>query len=139
MTQFSSWVRRPVRASYLGHNSGVSPVGPEKGSRVYAIAFDLNMDALKAHYPAGKVYNGAYEGIRRVLEDHGFTHQQGSMYFGNARVTPVQCVVAVQDIQKQHSWFAKAVRDIRMLRIEEHNDLMPAIAQQDLFPKAANG
>jgi len=33
---------------------------------------------------------------------------------------------------KCHPWFAKAVRKIRMLRIEEHNDLLPAIAQQEL-------
>jgi virulence-associated protein VapD len=35
--------------------------------------------------------------------------------------------MAVQAVQKRHTWFAKAVSDIRMLRIEENNDLMPAI------------
>lgn len=138
MTQFSSWVRREARArSYLGHNSGWGPDRPEKGSRVYAIAFDLDTDALKRHYP-GNSHTYAYEAVYRVLQQHGFRRQQGSVYFGDDRVTPVTCVMAVQDVQKSHPWFAKAVKDIRMLRIEEHNDLMPAIAQQDLFPKAAN-
>ena len=38
-------------------------------------------------------------------------------------------------------WFAKCVRDIRMLRIEENNNLMPAIGQQqfDLGTAAAEG
>lgn len=98
---------------------------------MYAIAFDLEMEALKLHYPNSS-YTNAYEDIRKVLETHGFSRQQGSVYFGNDTVTPVTCVLAVQDVQKVHPWFAKAVRDIRMLRIEEHNDLLPAIAQQEL-------
>lgn len=98
---------------------------------MYAIAFDLEMDALKLHYPNSS-YTNSYEDIRKVLETHGFSRQQGSVYFGNDTVTPVTCVLAVQDVQKTHPWFAKAVRDIRMLRIEEHNDLLPAIAQQEL-------
>ena len=40
--------------------------------------------------------------------------------------------MAVQAVQKQYSWFGKVVLDIRMLRIEEHNDLMPAIAELEL-------
>jgi len=139
MTQFPSWVRRVDRRPYQGHNSGWGATSTGKGSRVYAIAFDLDTDALKRHYTGG-TFTNAYEDIRRVLTQHGFHRQQGSVYFGNEHVTPVLCVVAVQDIQKMHSWFAKCVNDIRMLRIEENNDLMPAIGQQDLFPsKAANG
>jgi hypothetical protein len=49
--------------------------------------------------------------------------------------------MAVQAIRRQHPWFAKVLTDIRMLRIEEHNDLMPAIGERDLFagqPASAN-
>lgn len=137
MTQFPSWVRRGVRP-YQGPDRRWDD-DSGKGSRVYAIAFDLNTDALKTHYH-GNTETAAYHDIRRVLEQHGFRHQQGSMYFGSSGMTAVHCFVAVQDIQKMYPWFARVVRDIRMLRIEEQNDLMPAIAQQDLFPrKAANG
>ncbi len=101
---------------------------------MYAICFDLDQDALRRHYPSASYTNG-YEDIRRCLEAFGFTRQQGSVYFGNSNVTPVTCVMAVQDLQRRHAWFGKAVNDLRMLRIEEHNDLMPAIAQQEmLFP-----
>jgi virulence-associated protein VapD len=41
--------------------------------------------------------------------------------------------MAVQAVQKRYPWFAKVLTDIRMLRIEEHNDLMPAIGELDLF------
>jgi virulence-associated protein VapD len=38
-------------------------------------------------------------------------------------------VVAAIDVSKKLPWFAPSVRDIRMLRIEELNDLMPAVQQ----------
>ena len=107
---------------------------------MYAIAFDLDVEALKIHYH-NACYNNAYEAIRKAFEGYGFSRQQGSVYFGNDTVTPVTCVLAVQEAQRMHPWFGKAVRDIRMLRIEEHNDLLPAIAQQEfeLEKKAATG
>jgi virulence-associated protein VapD len=98
---------------------------------MYAICFDLDQEALKRHYP-GATHTNSYDDIRRVLERFGFTRQQGSVYFGDKLVTPVTCVMAVQEVQRIYSWFGKVVSDIRMLRIEEHNDLMPAIAQQEL-------
>lgn len=98
---------------------------------MYAITFTLDTKTLKAHYP-NDIYTNADEDIRKVLELHGFKRQQGSVYFGNEGVTPVNCVLAVQETQRLHPWFGRAVRDIRMLRIEEHNDLLPAIAQQEL-------
>ena len=97
---------------------------------MYAICFDLAVDALKRHY-VNTSYGNGYEDIRRVLEQYGFTRQQGSVYFGGKGVDPVRCVVAVQALQKEHPWFAKCVRDIRMLRIEENNNLMPALGQQE--------
>ena len=58
---------------------------------MYAIAFDLDQEALKIHYP-GNTPTNAYEAIRRGLEKFGFQRQQGSVYFGNESVTPVICV-----------------------------------------------
>ena len=49
------------------------------------------------------------------------------MYFGDDRVDAVTCVLAVQQITSDFVWFAPAVKDIRMLRIEDNNDLMPAV------------
>jgi virulence-associated protein VapD len=95
---------------------------------MYAICFDLDQDALRRHYRTNARTNG-YDDIGRVLEGYGFTRRQGSVYFGNETVTPVICVMGVQAVQKTHSWFGKVVNDIRMLRIEEHDDLLPAIAE----------
>ena len=101
--------------------------GPESQpeGRVYAIAFDMDIELLRIHY--GDPYNNAYLEIRRVLEEHGFQWQQGSVYFGGASVTAATVMVAVIDLTTRLPWFAAAVRDIRMLRIEELNDLMPVV------------
>jgi virulence-associated protein VapD len=98
-----------------------------KGGHVYAIAFDMDIDQLRANY--GDASSNAYLEIRRVLQRHGFTWQQGSVYFGGESVTAVTCVLAAIDLAQSLPWFAASVRDIRMLRIEELNDLMPAVQQ----------
>ncbi len=95
--------------------------------RVYAIAFDMDIDSLKSHY--GDPYNNALYEIREVLQKHGFAWQQGRVCFGDDRVTAVTCVLAAIDLSRTLAWFAPSVRDIRMLRIEALNDLMPAIEQ----------
>jgi len=95
--------------------------------RMYAIAFDMDIESLRRNY--GDPYNNAYLEIRKVLEGHGFAWQQGSVYFGGERINAVTCVLAAMDLSRSLPWFAASVRDIRMLRIEELNDLMPAVQQ----------
>jgi virulence-associated protein VapD len=111
----------------LGHNARWPETTTSKDSRMYAISFDLDTDRLKRNYH-NQSYNNAYDEIRRILEEHSFTRQQGSVYFGDPKeVTAVTTVLAVQDLTQRLPWFAPSVSDIRMLRIEENNDLMPAI------------
>jgi len=103
---------------------GLPPAFQREGV-VYAIAFDVDIELLRIHY--GDPYNNAYLEIRRVLEEHGFQWQQGGVYFGGPSVTAATVMVAVIDLTSRLPWFAAAVRDIRMLRIEELNDLMPVV------------
>ena len=95
---------------------------------MYAIAFDMDTDTLQKAYP-GPSWNNAYAEIQRVLTRHGFLRQQGSVYFGGPKVNAVTCVLAAMDLSRSLPWFAISVRDIRMLRIEESNDLGPAVQQ----------
>lgn len=90
-------------------------------------AFDMDIESLKLNY--GDPYNNAYSEIGKVLQRNGFTRQQSSVYFGNENINAVTCVLAAMDLSRSLSWFAGSVRDIRMLRIEELNDLMPAVQQ----------
>lgn len=96
----------------------------ERGT-MYAISFDMDIQSLRDNF--GDPYNNAYLEIRRILERHGFMWQQGSVYFGGSEINAVTCVLAAIDLAQELPWFSASVRDIRMLRIEELNDLMPAI------------
>src|SRR5947208_5008355 len=87
------------------------PADFRRSTTVYAIAFDMDIEALRANY--GDPYNNAYLEIRRVLQRHGFTWQQGSVYFGGEAVTSVTCVLAAMDLTRSLPWFAASVRDIR--------------------------
>lgn len=92
----------------------------------YAIAFDLDTAALQQSYP-NPSYTNAYGDIRKTLEPLGFTWQQGSVYFGSTEINAVKCVLAAQRLSNTYPWFKASVRDIRMMRIEEMNDLLPAL------------
>jgi len=94
---------------------------------MYAVTFDIDTNCLNENYhtPSG---NNAYGDVRKFMEANGFNWQQGSVYFGDPlKINAVTCVTVVQRLAQQFPWFATCVKDVRMLRIEENNDLMPAI------------
>ncbi len=94
---------------------------------MYAIAFDLVVEELRNHYSPASPQN-AYGEVRDILEQQGFGWRQGSVYFGDpAKVDAVVCVLTAQRLAAELPWFTRCVRDIRMLRIEENNDLGPAL------------
>ena len=103
----------------FGHNSGVK-------KSMYAIIFDLDIESLRNTYPTPS-YTNAYSDIRGFLTARGFSWVQGSGYFGDNSVDAVKCVLTVQKLSRKFAWFNASVRDIRMLRIEEDNDLLPTI------------
>ena len=103
----------------IGHNR-------RKSGSMYAITFDLDTQTLEQSY-GNPSWRNAYSDIRNALRAHGFTWQQGSVYFGDDSVTSITCVLATQDLTRRFPWFRSSVRDMRMLRIEENNDLGPAI------------
>ena len=103
------------------------PEMPRREGRVHAISFDMDIESLKLHY--GDPYNNACAEIRKVLQKQGFNWQQGSVYFGGETINAVTCVLAAIELARVLPWFSASVRDIRMLRIEEFNDLMPAVQQ----------
>ena len=95
----------------------------------YAIAFVLDADTLSKTYTRGNQAK-AYAVIEDTLRSYGFSRQQGSVYFGDDKVDAVRTVMAARRLATKHVWFAASVRDIRMLRIEDDNDLMPAIQDE---------
>lgn len=94
---------------------------------MYAVTFDLDTNCLNQEYH-NTSSNNAYGNIRKFMESNGFTWQQGSVYFGNAdKINAVTCITVVQRLAREYPWFSTCAKDVRMLRIEENNDLMPAI------------
>lgn len=98
-----------------------------KAGRVYAIAFDLDGAIAEKH--CGASWRGTcYAKIANVFAEFGFNRVQGSVYFGEENSDAVRCVMAVQEADRRFAWFASAVRDLRMLRVDEDNDLLPALS-----------
>ena len=107
----------------IGHNRrGVG--------RVYPIVFDFDTELFKVNYP-GPSWNDAHDDVERYLTVRGFTWMQGSTHFGDDSVDAVRRVRVVQKLAKKYAWFTPSIRDIRMLRIEENNDLRIALDDDD--------
>jgi virulence-associated protein VapD len=97
---------------------------------MYAIVFDFDTEMLQHLYPNAS-WNNAYADVRNYLTARGFEWMQGSAYFGDETIDAVRCVRVVQRMAKKFPWFTPAVRDIRMLRIEENNDLKAALTDDE--------
>lgn len=109
----------------------VTPISPrakmavrqdKRNGRVYAIAYDLNNDAAERH--------DAWRKIARVLESHGFHRQQGSVFYGTPDTTAMTCAKAVLELHDRYEWFWQVIRDMRMLRIDEEDNLLDIIPQR---------
>lgn len=94
---------------------------------MYAVVFDLDTSCLEDNYGSTSS-NNAYKDIKKFMTSNNFEWKQGSVYFGNDKIDAVSCVLLIQKLAKQYTWFSTCVKDIRMLRIEENNDLTPAIS-----------
>lgn len=90
---------------------------------MYAIAFDFDTELLEQLYPNSS-WRNAYADVRTFLEENGLEHRQGSVYFGEPNLTATECIAIVEDMADEFSWFTPSLKDIRMLRIEENDDLM---------------
>lgn len=99
-----------------------------RNKRVYAIAFDLDTKIAAELVSGG--YHYCYTQIKTVMAEHGFQRVQDSVYFGDEESDAVKCVLAVQDLDRRFAWFGRSVKDIRMLRVEENNDLRPALSNE---------
>ena len=92
----------------------------------YAIMLTLDADTLSKTYTGNNTLS-AYTDIEGTLRSYGFSHKQGSLYFGDEGVDAVHTVIAAQKLSKKYDWFAPSVKDVRMIRIEEDSDLTVAI------------
>ena len=97
---------------------------------MYAVVFDFDTETLEQLYP-NPSWRNAYTDVRTFLTNRGFEWMQGSTYFGDESIDAVRCVRTVQRLARKYNWFTPSVRDIRMLRIEENNDLKIALEDDE--------
>jgi virulence-associated protein VapD len=97
-----------------------------KPNVMFAIAYDLDTESLKQHYH-NPSYNNAYAEFRTFMELRGFKTQQGSVLYGDETVTAVTATLAIVAASQKFQWLKPSVKDIRILRILDKDDLMPAI------------
>jgi virulence-associated protein VapD len=93
---------------------------------MYAVIFYIDSNHLETIEPTTLSTN-VYNDIRKFMEANGFTWVQENIYFGDESINAINCVMCVQNLAKQFPWFAACAKDVQMLRVEETNDLMPAL------------
>ena len=106
--------------------------------RLYAIALDFDPERLRIHRP-GHTITSACDAILGEIKSFGFTHKQGGVFFGDENVTPVTCVLAMQAVKQQHPWLGQTLSSARILRIEDNDDLMPAITSIPALNQRSHG
>jgi virulence-associated protein VapD len=114
------YVRKPRTSPIRAATDAYSPFGAATPVPSYALAIDLDAERLRPDTPAD-------QDLRRVLQQHGFDRHQGGVHYGGESVTAVTCVLAAQDLARSLPWFAASARQVRMLRVGESDDLMPAV------------
>lgn len=91
---------------------------------MYAVIFNIDTNCLKEQLgDIGDIYTK----IKKFMLANGFEWKQGSVYFGNNTINAVSCVTTIQRLAKELPVLVSCCKDIRMLKIEENNDLMAAI------------
>ncbi|MBO6190256.1 MAG: hypothetical protein J6N92_05555 [Alloprevotella sp.] len=95
---------------------------------MYAIAFDLEIDKLKEHYP--KAHTQAYYDLRILLRGLGFYHIQGSVYIQreihrlpDGSDDSMLMVLQLSNKLKELDWLPSCVRDIRIFKVENWSDI----------------
>lgn len=94
---------------------------------MYAVTFDIDTNCIKEQFEDKNISNEIYTRIKKFMVANNFEWKQGSVYFGNDKINAVTCVTTVQKLAKEIPQLTACVRDIRMLKIEEYNDLLSAI------------
>jgi virulence-associated protein VapD len=93
---------------------------------MYAIAFDLDTEALKINYHPVN-YPNAYKEVRDFLATKGFSNKQGSLYYGDDTVTQVSTILTIVELSRVFPWLKNSVSDIRVLQLLNADDLRPAL------------
>lgn len=94
---------------------------------MYALAFDMDIDALRKNY--GDPYNQAYFEIRSKMEALGFEWTQGSLYIDKKDSNTLTSVYKAVRVLSAIEWFRQSVRDIRAFKVEDWSDFTEIVKE----------
>lgn len=80
------------------------------------VAFDLDTKALVVYYPSDN-WNGAYDVIKRHMQNNDFTWQQGSVYISNNPISSRDVTAMLDELVRGHPWLNVCMRDCRQTDI----------------------
>ena len=95
---------------------------------LYALIVRFRNGDLEAHYP-GKHRNHAYDGVRSVLSELGFSKKDG-LYLGKPGTTEADAMKAVTTLKRKLRWFRKAVHTVKVVMIGAVNDLTSTVRKR---------
>lgn len=104
-----------------GHSD---PFHPETSDPSFGLAFDMDTKTMRRLL--GDSYPNGYLKIQKVLGRHGFFRLQGSMYAATA--SREEALVAAAALRDELEWFPVSVKCFVLFPLDDHIDLMPAIA-----------
>lgn len=65
--------------------------------------------------------------ISEFMNKHGFMCVQRGLYSGSGLINAVSCVIVIQQLFKEFSINSRHVKSLKMFRVDEISDLVPAI------------
>ncbi|MGX2951481.1 hypothetical protein ACWIYZ_08595 [Ursidibacter arcticus] len=92
---------------------------------MYLIVFHFDVEKLKNEL--GNDYLNISQAQISENMVYPFTKLDTFSYMGDESISPVQCVLVIQNLSEKLNWFSRCIFDARLLKIGSNEDLMLAI------------
>lgn len=94
-----------------------------------AINFDLDIAALREHYP-NRNYLYAYKNISRFLEKEGFEHRQWSGYVSKEPLSDMQTHKILDAMFEKYVWLEQCVKKVDITNIGRTYDYLKVVSDR---------
>lgn len=86
------------------------------------IAFDLNTNELKQHYPSNH-WRKAYKDIKKFMGNNRFEWEQGSVYISKVPMDPQQINALTHKMIAAYPWLNICMRDCVVTNVGQSHEL----------------
>lgn len=92
---------------------------------MYLMVFHFNFDLLQQELGKSHIEYAQEQIMKKI--PYSFTQLDTFSYIGDEMINTVQCVLAIQYLEKELVWFRRCLTDARLLKIDSNEDLIIAI------------